>query len=100
MGGVFSLEVEPAKRGAAQIEIFFDIDASGILAVTAKDNITNKERSMTISGASTLSEEDVERMIREADINEAADKEKLKQVKTKTSMSEYCDEVREKLKVF
>jgi molecular chaperone DnaK len=98
--GVFSLEIEPAKRGTAQIEIFFDIDASGILAVTAKDNITNKERSMTISGASTLSEEDVERMIREADINEAADKEKLEQVKTKNSMSEYCDEVREKLNVF
>ena len=68
--GIFSLELEPAKRGIAQIEIFFDIDASGILAVTAKDNITNRERSMTISGASTLSEEDIERMVREADINE------------------------------
>ena len=98
--GIFSLEIEPAKRGIAQIEIFFDIDASGILAVTAKDNITNRERSMTISGASTLSEEDIERMVREADINEAADKKKLRQVKIKTNISEYCDEIRKKLKIF
>jgi len=98
--GIFSLELEPAKRGVAQIEIFFDIDASGILAVTAKDNITNRERSMTISGASTLSEEDVERMVREADINAAADKKKLKQVKIKNNISEYCDEIRKKLNIF
>ena len=98
--GIFSLELEPAKRGIAQIEIFFDIDASGILAVTAKDNITNRERSMTISGASTLSEEDIERMVREADINAAADKKKLKQVKIKNNISEYCDEIRKKLNIF
>jgi len=98
--GIFSLELEPAKRGVAQIEIFFDIDASGILAVTAKDNITNRERSMTISGASTLSEEDIERMVREADINAAADKKKLKQVKIKNNISEYCDEIRKKLNIF
>ena len=98
--GIFSLELEPAKRGNAQIEIFFDIDASGILAVTAKDNITNRERSMTISGASTLSEEDIERMVREADINEAADKKKLKQIKIKNNISEYCDEIRKKLNIF
>ena len=98
--GIFSLELEPAKRGVAQIEIFFDIDASGILAVTAKDNITNRERSMTISGASTLSEEDIERMVREADINTAADKKKLKQVKIKNNISEYCDEIRKKLNIF
>ena len=79
------------------IEIFFDIDASGILSVTAKDNITNKERSMTISGASTLSEEDIERMVRDADRNAAEDKEKLKQIKMKNNISEYCDEIRKKL---
>ena len=55
---------------------------------------------MTISGASTLSEEDIERMVREADINEAADKKKLRQVKIKTNISEYCDEIRKKLKIF
>ena len=46
--GIFSLEIEPAKKGIAEIEIFFDIDASGILSVTAKDNINNKERSMML----------------------------------------------------
>ena len=95
--GIFSLEIEPAKKGIAQIEIFFDIDASGILSVTAKDNITNKERSMTISGASTLSEEEIERMVRDADSNAAADQEKLKQIKMKNNISEYCDEIRKKL---
>ena len=55
---------------------------------------------MTISGASTLSEEDIERMVREADINAAADKKKLKQVKIKNNISEYCDEIRKKLNIF
>ena len=52
---------------------------------------------MTISGASTLSEEEIERMVRDADRNAAEDKEKLKQIKMKNNISEYCDEIRKKL---
>jgi len=86
--GVLNFEVEPPKRiplaskkGIAEIEIFFEVEANGILSVTAKDRITNKESSMTISGALALSEEESERMIRDADSNAAADQKRLKELK-------------------
>merc|ERR1712207_21257 len=81
--GVFTLQVDPAPRGIPRIEVAFDIDASGLLDVTAKDTVTNKKKSMTVSGTSKLSTEEVERMIRDADMNAAADKEKLDQLKAK-----------------
>ena len=62
--GTFRLDgIASAPRGVPQIEVTFDIDASGILSVTAKDKATNKQQSITISGASTLPKEDVERML-------------------------------------
>jgi len=62
--GTFRLDgIASAPRGVPQIEVTFDIDASGILSVTAKDKATNKQQSITISGASTLPKEDVERMV-------------------------------------
>jgi molecular chaperone DnaK len=96
--GVFSLPVSPAPRGIPRIEIAFDIDASGLLDVTATDTVTSKEKSMTVSGASKLSTEEVERMIRDADMNAAADKEKLDQAKVKNEISDYYYEIREKMK--
>ena len=82
--GTFRLDgIASAPRGVPQIEVTFDIDASGILSVTAKDKATNKQQSITISGASTLPKEDVERMVEEAEANAAADKEKAANIETK-----------------
>ena len=82
--GTFRLDgIASAPRGVPQIEVTFDIDASGILSVTAKDKATNKQQSITISGASTLPKEDVERMVEEAEANAAADKEKAAKIETK-----------------
>ena len=97
--GIFTLQVDPAPRGIPRIEIAFDIDASGLLDVTAKDTVTNKKKSMTVSGTSKLSTEEVERMIRDADINAAADKEKLNQLKIKYKIADYYYEIRKKMKI-
>ncbi|MFM6981262.1 MAG: Hsp70 family protein, partial [Microbacteriaceae bacterium] len=66
--------IAPAPRGVPQIEVTFDIDANGIVHVSAKDKGTGKEQSMTITGGSTLSKEDIERMVREAEEHAAEDK--------------------------
>ncbi len=66
-----------------QIEVTFDIDANGILNVTAKDKGTGKEQSISITGASTLPKDDVERMVREAEQNAAADKERREKIDVK-----------------
>ena len=82
--GTFRLDgIAPAARGVPQIEVTFDIDANGILSVTAKDKATNKQQSITISGASTLPKDEVERMVKDAEANAAADKEKIKQIEVK-----------------
>jgi len=65
--------IAPAPRGVPQIEVTFDIDANGIVHVSAKDKGTNKEQSMTITGGSSLSKEDIERMVREAEEHAAED---------------------------
>ncbi|AFZ48348.1 chaperone protein DnaK [Cyanobacterium stanieri PCC 7202] len=82
--GTFRLDgIPPAPRGVPQIEVTFDIDANGILHVTAKDKGTGKEQSISITGASTLPDEDVERMVKEAEANAAADKEKREGIERK-----------------
>ncbi len=73
--GRFDLsDIPPAPRGMPQIEVTFDIDANGILHVSAKDKATNKEQSIVIKASSGLSDEEVERMVRDAEINKEADK--------------------------
>ena len=73
--GTFELTgIAPAPRGIPQIEVTFDIDANGIVHVSAKDRGTGKEQSMTISGGSALPKEDIERMVREAEEHAAEDK--------------------------
>ena len=67
----------PAARGVPQIEVTFDIDTNGIFSVAAKDEATNKQQSITISGASTLPKAEVERMVKDAEANASADKEKF-----------------------
>ncbi|PMB50093.1 molecular chaperone DnaK [Fischerella thermalis CCMEE 5201] len=82
--GTFRLDgIPPAPRGVPQIEVVFDIDANGILNVTAKDKGTGKEQSISITGASTLDKSDVERMVREAEQNAAADKERREKIDRK-----------------
>lgn len=82
--GQFRLDgIPPAPRGVPQIEVTFDIDANGILNVTAKDKGTGKEQSITITGASTLPKEEVERMVKEAERNAQADRERRERIDAK-----------------
>ena len=79
--GRFQLsDIPPAPRGVPQIEVTFDIDANGILDVTAKDKATGKEQNIKIEASSGLSDEDIERMKDEAKVNEKDDKEKLEKI--------------------
>jgi len=82
--GTFRLDgIPPAPRGVPQIEVTFDIDANGILSVTAKDKGSGKEQSISITGASTLSENEVEKMVKDAESNASADKEKRERIDLK-----------------
>jgi molecular chaperone DnaK len=82
--GTFRLDgIPPAPRGVPQIEVVFDIDANGILNVTAKDKGTGKEQSISITGASTLDKAEVERMVKEAERNAAADRERREKIDRK-----------------
>jgi len=75
--GTFELTgIAPAPRGIPQVEVTFDIDANGIVHVSAKDKGTGKEQSMTITGGSSLPKEDIERMVREAEEHAAEDKKR------------------------
>jgi molecular chaperone DnaK len=72
--------IPPAPRGVPKIKVTFDIDANGILSVTAKDEGTNKEAKITVTGSSNLSKEDVERMVQEAAANAEEDKQKRERI--------------------
>ena len=79
--GQFELSgIEPAPRGVPQIEVSFSIDVNGITKVTAKDKKTNKEQTITIQNTSNLSKEEVEKMVKEAEENRAADAKKRHEV--------------------
>jgi molecular chaperone DnaK len=82
--GTFRLDgIPPAPRGVPQIEVTFDIDANGILSVTAKDKGSGKEQSISITGASTLSDTEVEKMVKDAEANATVDKEKRERIDLK-----------------
>jgi molecular chaperone DnaK len=73
--GKFQLvDLPPAPRGVPQIEVTFDIDANGIVHVSAKDRATNKEQSMTITGQSSLAKDDIEQMVRDAEAHAEEDR--------------------------
>ncbi|MFM6939159.1 MAG: molecular chaperone DnaK, partial [Rhodoluna sp.] len=77
--------IAPAPRGVPQIEVTFDIDANGIVHVSAKDKGTGKEASVTITGGSSLSKEDIERMVREGEEHAAEDKKRREEADTRNS---------------
>jgi molecular chaperone DnaK len=82
--GTFELTgIAPAPRGIPQVEVTFDIDANGIVHVSAKDKGTGKEQSMTITGGSSLPKEDIERMVREAEEHAAEDKKRRESAETR-----------------
>lgn len=84
--GNFELSgIAPAPRGVPQIEVTFDIDANGIVHVSAKDRGTNKEQSMTISGGSALPKEDIERMVKEAEEHAAEDKKRREETEARNT---------------
>jgi molecular chaperone DnaK len=96
--GTFRLDgIAPAARGVPQIEVTFDIDANGILSVTAKDKATNKQQSITITGASTLAKDEVEKMVKDAEANAAADKEKSEQIDVKNQSDALVYQTRKQL---
>src|SRR5262249_50670271 len=72
--------IPPAPRGMPQIEVTFDIDANGIVSVTAKDKATNKEQQIRIQASGGLSEADIQRMVKEAEVNAAEDKKRREAV--------------------
>jgi molecular chaperone DnaK (HSP70) len=82
--GMFRLHgIPPAPRGVPQIDVTFDLDANGLLSVTAKDQASGQAQSITISGASTLDQKEVDRMIHDAEIHAAADRQRREQIDTK-----------------
>jgi molecular chaperone DnaK len=89
--GTFRLDgILPAPRGVPQIEVTFDIDANGILSVNAKDKGTGKEQSITITGASTLPSDEVERMVKESEQNASEDKAKREKIDLKNQSESLC----------
>ncbi len=84
--GTFELTgIAPAPRGVPQVEVTFDIDANGIVHVSAKDKGTGKEQSMTITGGSSLAKEDIERMVREGEEHAAEDKARREAAETRNN---------------
>jgi molecular chaperone DnaK len=84
--GTFELQgIAPAPRGIPQVEVTFDIDANGIVQVSAKDKGTSKEQSITITGGSSLSKEDIERMVREGEEHAAEDKARRETAETRNT---------------
>ena len=97
--GTFELTgIAPAPRGVPQVEVTFDIDANGIVHVSAKDKGTGKEQSMTITGGSSLPKEDIERMVREAEENAADDKKRRENAEERNSAEQLAYSVEKILK--
>ena len=97
--GNFELSgIAPAPRGVPQIEVTFDIDANGIVHVSAKDKGTGKEQSMTITGGSSLPKEDIERMVREAEEHAAEDKARRESAETRNGAEQLAYSIEKLIK--
>jgi molecular chaperone DnaK len=96
--GEFNLEgIPPAPRGLPQIEVTFDIDANGILHVSAKDKGTGKENKITIKANSGLNEDEIQKMVRDAEANAAEDKRKLELVQARNNAEAMSHSVKKSL---
>jgi len=96
--GEFNLEgIPPAPRGLPQIEVTFDIDANGILHVGAKDKATGKENKITIKANSGISEEEIQKMVKDAELNAAEDKKKLDLVQARNQADAMVHSVKKSL---
>ena len=99
--GEFNLEgIAPARRGMPQIEVIFDIDANGIMHISAKDKGTGKENKITIKSDSGLSKEQIEQMVRDAEANAESDKKARELIETRNSAEAQMHEVRKDLEEF
>ena len=87
--GQFNVELTKAPRGTAQVEVKFDIDANGVLTVSAIDKATGKENNITISGSSGLTEEEINKMIQEAEIDNKKNEEKIKAIQKRNELDTY-----------
>jgi molecular chaperone DnaK len=97
--GTFELTgIAPAPRGIPQVEVTFDIDANGIVHVSAKDKGTGKEQSMTITGGSSLPKEDIERMVREAEEHASEDKKRREEAEARNNAEQLAYSVEKILK--
>ncbi len=97
--GTFRLDgIPPAPRGVPQVEVTFDIDANGILHVSAKDLGTGKDQKITIQGSSGLSKEEVERMTKEAELNAEEDRKRKEAVETKNQLDSVTYQLEKALK--
>ena len=90
--------IPPAPRGVPQIEVTFDIDANGIVSVQARDKATGKEQQIRIQASGGLSEEDIQRMVKEAEANADADKKRREQVETRNQTEAMVHQVEKTLK--
>jgi len=89
--GKFHLEgITPSPRGMPKVEVTFDIDANGILSVQAKDNATGKDQKITITASSGLSEDDVNRMVKDAEAHESEDKRRREEVERRNKLDNLC----------
>ena len=92
--GNFTLSgIKPARRGQPRIEVTFNIDVNGIVKVSAKDLDTQKSQDITISGSNGLSKEDIDRMVKEAEENKAADEKRKSDVEVMNKAQTYVDEI-------
>jgi molecular chaperone DnaK len=99
--GEFKLDgIAPARRGQAQVEVTFDIDANGIMHISAKDNATGKENKITIKSNSGLSEAEIEAMIKDAELNAEADKKARELIDARNSAEAQVHEVKKDLEEF
>ncbi|MEX1818123.1 molecular chaperone DnaK [Metamycoplasma hominis] len=97
--GQFNLEgIEPAPRGIPQIEVSFSIDVNGITKVTAKDKKTNKEQTITIQNTSSLSKEEVEKMVKDAEANREADQKKRHEIEVIVKAEQLSNDLEKTLK--
>lgn len=97
--GNFQLDgIAPARRGVPQIEVKFDIDVNGIVKVSALDKGTNKEQHITIQNSSGLSDEEIDRMVREAEEHKAEDDKRKEDIETKNKAESFINQIDETLK--